>query len=208
MKKILAALCALWVAPHPALAQSETTWANLELGYGWTLADKGTYNLVDKNDRSYMAIMYAKLRYYATDELSLAAGIGATPYRNYGITTVPVFAGLQYDFARIPRLFAYADIGLPLSAETASSDFITSWLTDYSVDYKSGFMANAGVGYRVALSSRRSLYVAAGYHLFHYNLSISFLNGVSGEQLADRRAKHAILLRVGYTFDVKKVFTY
>lgn len=196
------------MAPCLALAQSETTWANLELGYGWTLADRGTYNLVDKNGKAYMAIMHAKLRYYATDELSLAAGIGVTPYRSYSVTTVPVFAGLQYDFARIPRLFAYADAGLPLSAETASSDFISSWLTDYSVDYKSGFVANAGVGYRVTSGNRRSLYASLGYHVFRYALSIRFLNDISGEQLADRRIKHAILLKVGYTFDVKKVFTY
>ena len=68
----------------------------------------------------------------------------------------------------------------------------------------SGFAANAGVGYRVASGAHRSLYVALGYHLFRYNVSVRFLNDPPRDPLADRRAKHAILLRVGYTFDAKK----
>ncbi|MDR1022842.1 MAG: hypothetical protein LBL94_06180 [Prevotellaceae bacterium] len=207
MKKLLTTFGILCMAHHFVLAQSSgATWANLELGYGWTLADKGKYDLANVSDKMYMAIFHFKLRYYVTDAVSLAAGVGVTPYSNYDITTVPVFAGLQYDFSRIPRLFAYADVGFPLSAETSSNDFLSSWLADYSVSYVSGVVANAGVGYRIAYSERRSLYVALGYHLFRYGLSINFLNGVSDEQLSDKRAKHAILLRVGYTFDVKKIF--
>ncbi|MDR1342536.1 MAG: hypothetical protein LBK18_04665 [Prevotellaceae bacterium] len=207
MKKLLAAFGILCMAHHFTLARSSgATWSNLELGYGWTLADKGKYNLVSGGDKMYMAIFHFKLRYYVTDEVSLAAGVGVTPYSNYNITTVPVFAGLQYDFSRIPRLFAYADVGFPLSAETSSNDFLSTWLADYSVGYVSGFVANAGVGYRIAHSERQSLYVALGYHLFRYGLSINFFNGVSNDQLSDKRAKHAILLRVGYTFDVKRIF--
>jgi hypothetical protein len=206
MKKILVALGALYMPHSFAFAQnSETFWANLELGYGWTLSDKGRYSFVDGNDKMDMGIFQFKLRYYVTDELSLAAGVGFTPYRNYSITTVLASAGLQYDFSRIPRLFTYADVGFPLSAET-SSDFLSSWPADYDIRYTSGFVANAGVGYRIASSARRSLYVALGYHLFRYNVSINFLNGVSDEQLTDKRVKHAILLRVGYTFDMKKIF--
>jgi hypothetical protein len=207
MKKILITFGVLSLPYHFAFAQSdETFWANLELGYGWTLADKGRYRFADDNDRMNMSLFQLKLRYYVTDALSLTAGVGLTPYHNYNITTTPVSAGLQYDFVHIPRLFAYADVGFPLSAETASSDFFTSWFTYYDVRYTSGFAANAGAGYRIASSARRSLYVAVGYHLLRYNVSVSFLNGISDEQLTDRRAKHAILLRVGYTFDVKRIF--
>ena len=208
MKKILVAFGALYVAPHFTFAQSSeaTSWANLELGYGWTLTDKGKYDLASSSDRMDLAIFHFKLRYYVTNALSLGAGIGITPYHNYSITAVPVFAGVQYDFGRIPRLFAYTDIGFPLSAETSSSDFLSAWLADYSISYESGFIANVGAGYRIAYSERRALYVALGYHLFRYGLSINSLNSTPGEQLADKRAKHAILLRVGYTFDVKKIF--
>lgn len=208
MKKILVTFGTLYIVPHFAFAQSReaTSWANLELGYGWTFAEKGKYNLASSSDRMDMAIFHFKFRYYVTDALSLGAGIGTTPYHNYSITIVPVFAGVQYDFGHIPRLFAYADVGFPLSAETSSSDFFSAWLADYSINYESGFIANVGAGYRIAYSDRRALYVALGYHLFRYGLSINFLNGSPDEQLADKRAKHAILLRVGYTFDVKKIF--
>lgn len=139
MKKILAAFGVLCIPFHFSFAQSsETFWPTLELGYGWTLADKGRYRFVDDSDKSYMSIFHFKLRYYATDALSLGVGIGATPYRSYSITSVLASAGLQYDVIRIPRLFAYADVGLPLSVETSSSDFLSSWLTDYEVSYTFG----------------------------------------------------------------------
>ena len=208
MKKMRIAAGALCLTCHFAFAQSsETLWTDLELGYGWTLADKGRYRLTDDNDQMYMSIFHLRLRYYLTDALSIGAGLGVAPYHNYSITAPFASAGLQYDLRRLPRLFTYADVSFPLSVETASSDFFSRWDADYDVSYTSGFAANAGVGYSIAASPRRSLYVALGYHLFRYNLSVSFPNdNAPNSPPNDRRAKHAILLRVGYTFDVKKAW--
>jgi hypothetical protein len=207
MKKMLTTLVNLcWLHSCIFAQNSGALWASPELGYGWTLADKGQYSFVNDKDKMYMAIFHFKLRYYLTDELSLGAGIGVTPYHNYDITTAPIFVALQYDFARFPRLFTYADVGTLLNAETSSSDMLSSWLSSYEVSYTSGFVVNAGVGYRIASSMHRSLYVALEYHLFRHDLSISFTDEISDELLADKRAKHAILLRVGYTFDVSWVF--
>jgi hypothetical protein len=209
MKKLSLVILVLVVAHSYAFAQKdETFWASIELGYGRTLADKGKYEFVNPNDKMYMANGNAKLRYYFTPQLACGAGIGITPYHNYEITTAYLYADLHYDFVRVPRLFANFNVGIPFWAETASSNFLVSMLSDYNVDYSSGLMTNVSIGYILLQGRYRSAYIALGYHLFRHTLSISPMGNIEDDAHTDKRLKHAILLRLGYEFNTQEMFVY
>jgi opacity protein-like surface antigen len=193
-----------WVVPR-----YDTYWMNVELGYGWTLAEKGTYNamLIAPNNKKDMGDMGIQLGYYATPQLALSAKASVNVFRNYNLRSTLLFACAQYDFSRIPRLFAYAEGGILLSAETASTNILSSWMSDYETECTSGWAVGLGAGYRILPYKHRAVYVTAGYYFFHYALSI-FPQNREGDSFRDNRSKHTVLLRVGYEFDIHHIFRY
>jgi hypothetical protein len=201
-------LCALAAS---ALAQSkyDTWWVTPTLGYGWTLAEKGKHSsafvLPDKSQ--YMVDFSFRLRYYLTPQSAVGANISVNAYRNYDMITVPLSLSLHHDFRKVPRLFAFTDFGIPLHTETASNNFFTDMLSNYVAEYSSGWILNAGAGYRLLMyDNYKFAYIAVAYNLFRYTLNISPASGYAGEPFSVGRRKHTILLRVGFDLDIHKIF--
>jgi hypothetical protein len=193
------------------LAQNkdETWWVAPTLGYGWTLADAGKHSdaFVHPDKAQYMVDFSFRLRYYLTPQSAVGANISVNPYRNYDMTTVPLSLSLHHDFCKVPRLFAFADIGIPLHTETASNNFFTDWSSNYVAEYSSGWILNAGAGYRLLMyDNYKFAYIALAYNLFRYTLNISPASGYTGDPFSVGRWKHTILLRVGFDFDAHNFF--
>lgn len=157
----------------------KSLWGTLEVGYGWSASKDGqSYNATSSNTEGRMHVMGVRaiVGYYLTPQISLGGGVGFNGYRNSKINTLPVFVDVRYLFTN--QLFAYADIG----GSVASGG-----------DFMSGFMMDAGLGYRIALGERSSLNPSIGYNLFSYS---QVLSGNDSEN----RSRHTLFLRLGFEF--------
>jgi hypothetical protein len=183
MKNLFILSIYLLIIPNGLFSQNtndKTLWGEVDLGYGFSLADRGkSYNLSynDFSEKMYLASIRVKAGYYITPQLSLGAGLGLDGYHNTNINTFPVFIDLQYRLKSIPKLFAYVNGG----ASVALSDA-----------YTSGFISGIGMGYRVALGKRIILKPSIGYDLFLYSQNL----GVSSET----RSRHTLSMRLGFEF--------
>ncbi|GHT65923.1 hypothetical protein FACS189452_00910 [Bacteroidia bacterium] len=160
---------------------SKTFWGEVELGYAWSIADNGkSYDLSHKNfyGNMYMAHWCIKAGYYITPQFSLGAGLSMNGYHNFNINTLPIFVDVRYHLKRIPQLFFYADVGMPIASS--------------GIPLTSGFMGDIGLGYRFALGKRIALNPSVGYNVFCYSQDIG--NG------KETRSRHSIFLQLGFEF--------
>ncbi len=156
------------------------------------------YKLVNPYEQQRMMDMGIHLNYYLTDQFSLGAGIGFAGYDNTRLVVVPAFIDVRYNFKTFPSLFTYANIGMPLSAEAGS----TNWLSDNYQDYNSGWLTNVGLGWKRAVTNRTTMQLSLGYQFFPFSTTIY----KHEEALTDARIKHELRLQAGFEFSFAPVY--
>jgi hypothetical protein len=177
-------------------------WLSMSGGYGWQFAEKGKQDRIDPDNPKTMANFDFSLGYYLTPQFSLGLGIGANAYQNTKLTAFPVFIDLRYNFENLPRLFTYLDIGVPLGAETASTDFFGGFLGNYNHKYKSGFLTNVGLGWRIPLNKTTTVRSSIDYQFFPF--STTHYEG--DNMLTNNMIKHSLSLQLGVEFSLAPVY--
>ncbi|MDR0558653.1 MAG: hypothetical protein LBG92_00645 [Prevotellaceae bacterium] len=160
-------------------------WGSVEIKYGIGLFETGkseNHGFYSKN-YGYMQVssMLLKTGYYVTPQLSLGAGIGTANYSGYMADMMPVFADIRYLFTKLPKLYAFADIG--------GSFFI-----------EKGFISDLGIGYRIVLGKRRSVNPSLSYNLTAYRQTYRKFPIFVDIPAPENRVRHSLCLSVAFEF--------
>ncbi|GHT52451.1 hypothetical protein AGMMS49982_12720 [Bacteroidia bacterium] len=105
MKKSILIVVFLIVTNYCLLSQERTFSLSFSGGYGWQLAEKEEYKMVNSYDQQRMMNFDANLSYYLTDQFSLGLGVGFAGYNNTNLVAFPAFIDLRYSFEKCPNLF-------------------------------------------------------------------------------------------------------
>ncbi|MDR1022841.1 MAG: hypothetical protein LBL94_06175 [Prevotellaceae bacterium] len=184
MKRLLIFLAVLPLLRVEALAQYRKSFAiSGGGGHAWTLWDKGDVYRSNRAGVMQMAEMNVKAGYYITPQFELGGSLSGVGYYNADISAIALSLTTQYDVT--PRLFAGVNAGLPLSMG----------------DVTEGFIAKAGVGYRVwQHSSGWSLNTSLGYRFMDY--AYAWGDGSGATSVYEKRFNHGLYVGfcLEYTF--------
>ncbi|MDR0560270.1 MAG: hypothetical protein LBG92_08860 [Prevotellaceae bacterium] len=123
-------------------------WGSFDLGLMGTLSDNGSHIFGTTNRDDYYKAwgMRAMVGYYIIPRISLGFGVG-----NWNSRVLPVFFDFRYLLAK--KWYAYTDIGGLISNGAAE---------------KSGFVSEAGLGFRFRIWKKIVFTPSIGYTIMSY----------------------------------------
>lgn len=196
MKKTFPLLTAFLLTTLLSSAQEpQTWWMAADLGYGRTLSESGKYSLGNPAVKQEMFGLNLMLGYNLNQRLSLGVGVAPVIYTNLDFITIPVLLDVRYRIPALRGTFAFANVGIPLTAKIEST-VIDDMMDVNHLDYRLGAFATLGVGYRLSLSKRWALRAAAGYQVFPFAVDISYRDTWQ----PDTRVKQGLLLNFGVEY--------
>ena len=93
MKSIIATLLLFYMLT--ANAQNNRLWGGVEIGYGYSLAEKKDVHGISYPKNNSFSSIHAVLGYDVVETLSVGAGIGLNGYSNPGLNTLPLFLNFE-----------------------------------------------------------------------------------------------------------------
>jgi hypothetical protein len=183
MKKIL--LFVLILSATGLYAQQRKTWGAVEVGYGFTMAEKGGFYDEWHGIDPDFSIRTLKLLfgYYIIPDLSVGAGIGLNGYLPLApLNTTPLWLDLRYHPFKNKKLLLNSAIG-------------HSFFTPSEQDGEN-IQIDIALGYKV-LDKRIDIIPAIGYNYCNYSMS-----AFSADELpTDRNQnKHSLFAKVSVMF--------
>lgn len=177
MKSIIVTL--LLFCMLTANAQNNRLWGGIEVGYGYSLAEKkDVYGISYPKNNSFSSIQ-AILGYYVVENLSVGVGIGLNGYSNPGLNTLPLFLNLKFHPFHNKNIVFSGDLGYSLLSNEANID--------------AGLLTSMSVGYKVCKIKKISIVPAIGYNFCQY-----FVKGMNGMNHNDNRS--SVFLKLGIVY--------
>lgn len=154
MKSIIVTL--LLFCMLTANAQNNRLWGGVEVGYGYSLAEKKDVHGISYPKNNSFSSIQAILGYYVVEKLSVGVGIGLNGYSNPGLNTLPLFLNLKFHPFHNKNIVFSGDLGYSLLSNEDNID--------------AGFLTNISVGYRLWRIRKISITPAVGYNFCQYSI--------------------------------------
>lgn len=177
MKSIIATLLLFYMLT--ANAQNNRLWGGVEVGYGYSLAEKKDVHGISYPKNNSFSSIHAVLGYYVVEKLSVGAGIGLNGYSNPGLNTLPLFLNLKFHPFHNKNIVFSGDFGYSLLSNEDNID--------------AGFLTSMSVGYKVCKIKKIGIVPAIGYNFCQY--SVKETNGMNHN---DKRS--SVFLKLGIVY--------
>jgi len=192
MKKkivVLAMIALCFMGSCRVSAQSKVHFVT-DIHYLYGLSETNSYLTLTREDvKLYGKSLHLTGLYDFSKSISAGVGIGADRYENPGYNTLPVFASLNYTpfIMSHPRAYLFTNLGYGIKASDAHS----------------GWMFDAGIGYKKMFSNRFGLNFQLGYNLKQINdtpVYISAEDNQSYDLISVTSIRHSLFLGLGVIF--------
>ena len=162
-----------------ANAQNNRLWGGVEVGYGYSLAEKKDVHGISYPKNNSFSSIQAVLGYYVVEKLSVGAGIGLNGYSNPGLNILPLFLNLRFHPFQNKQIVFSGDLGYALLSNEDNME--------------AGFLTSISVGYQVCKVKKIGIIPAVGYNFCQYSVKAA-----SGINHNDNRS--SVFLKLGIVY--------